>query len=1051
MLSEFPTAYKTTPNPTQNNKNPKNMKSRLLSLLLAFASASIARADFDPVPLTPSSYTFDIVVEANTVQGLPDCINVTAGKGLELGDNTYYEQGLYARPGQVGGNSGVPVHNTVFTSINNANMSFVMPPDYTVNNELMIDSTFTSGTLTFAAPTTATNLAVLCCGGGGALTVNYTVTHADSSTETGTMNLLDWFTGGGTVAWGANGRIQVDGVYNNFNNDVANTHAPYLYANTITVSAASPVVGITFNTPSGNHGNFFAVSGNASGAAWTPIPLDSTSFNVMGIVPAAIPFPVTATMDQGTNTANNGNLATWFETDFVRDVEGGLPPSGSLFSSQSQPTHHFQLGNYTENNAILIDTNHQVANIVPALPASYSAFALLTAGGNIGSSSQMTNLCVLQHANGVNETNIFLGYDWFDGNHPGAIALKGNGRVNLYNRTVNNVGNQFPYLFESFFLLNDTTSPVTNIMVIYKTSPSRSATTYIMAVSATSGGVAPLVDLGPVPLNQTRLPGDTATFTVGVSGTAPITGFWQVQNGGTYVPLTDGLSPNGSTITGSHTMTLTITNLALIDGTNYQFVAHNAYGDATSPTANLIVRPQTISITPATPVFYNGNDIPLKVNLSAGPAVTLQWYYIDKGAVSNNIPGATNVTYTVPQVTLDMNGYIYGVTAINSYGTNSTNVVLNITDNAAFITGDISPVSAEAYAGAIVTYAVDVRGNSPISYQWFLNGNLVSGVNSNTYTFAVPCGPTAIQVAFSNELSGGVVTTTSEAMLFGDPYPTNITFNTDGAGWQTNGTVPLIATNVLRLTDGSGGDASSAFFKTAQYVGGNWTASFTYSSHGGGADGAAFVLQTTNATAVGEPGGGLGYAGILGRSLAFEINLFDGNNQTRGVALVTDGAVGIYQSSAPVIPTTTNDIHVTLNWVDGVLSVSLTEAVTGNNFSTNYTVGPISDILGGNVAYIGFTGADGGITSRQTISDFQFHSVLPPVSLSAAPLSGNSFILSWSAADPTYLLQTSASLSSPSWVPGPASVTVNGTNQVTIDVTSGSSQQFYRLVRIVCE
>src|SRR5882724_2330251 len=82
-----------------NRKTP--MKRRLVVALLTCFCASLARADFNPVALTPGSYTFGIVVRANTVQALPFCINVTAGNGVGLGDNTYYEQGLRARPGQV--------------------------------------------------------------------------------------------------------------------------------------------------------------------------------------------------------------------------------------------------------------------------------------------------------------------------------------------------------------------------------------------------------------------------------------------------------------------------------------------------------------------------------------------------------------------------------------------------------------------------------------------------------------------------------------------------------------------------------------------------------------------------------------------------------------------------------------------------------------------------------------------------------------------------------------------------------------------------------------
>src|SRR5258708_5832632 len=143
--------------------------SALASLGITLALISVARADFNPVALTPGSYTFDIVVESNTVPALPYVITSTAGNGTGLGDNTCYEQGLVARAGQTGGNSGIPIHNTTFTNINDATVQFLMPPDYSTNNDLMIDSTFSSGTFTFNTATTATNLAILGTGGGGSV------------------------------------------------------------------------------------------------------------------------------------------------------------------------------------------------------------------------------------------------------------------------------------------------------------------------------------------------------------------------------------------------------------------------------------------------------------------------------------------------------------------------------------------------------------------------------------------------------------------------------------------------------------------------------------------------------------------------------------------------------------------------------------------------------------------------------------------------------------------------------------------------------------------
>lgn len=1570
------------------------MKSRLLSIALTCACASLARADFNPVPLTESSYTFDIVVESNTVQAVPYCINATAGGGTGMGDNSYYEEGMVARPGEPWSNSGIPYHNSVFTSINNANLSFIMPPDYSTNNTLMIDSTFGSGTFTFNTPTTATNLAILGAGCGGGTTVGYTVTHADSTTDTGSISFPDWFNGGNTVAWGANGRMDTSGNYNNFNGSSVNNNAPYLYAVKIGVTNSSPIVSITFTFTSGAHANILAVSGNASGSAWTPIPLGG--FNVIAIIPSA--FPLTATMDQGTNTSYNGNLATWFEQGYVSNTpSAGLPPSGTTFNSFSQPTHHYQFASYTTNNAILIDQGHQIANITPATPANFYAYAFVTAGGNIGGGA-MTNICILQHADGVNETNLFYGYDWFNNNNAGALALKANGRVNMANRTVNNVNNGYPYLFETYFALNDVTSPVTNIVVMYKTSPGANSTTYIMAVSASDVPVPPVITSGPLPATQSWFPTQTATFSVQVSGTAPITNSWLVESNGVYVPLKDGVDANGSTISGSGTTTLTISGITLADATNYEFSAANAVSSVTSspaalkikgragfvaitnwnnidnahfpvgnstniyssdgsslatltltdggvnnawnsgitgngadlslmhgyidagtyggvdavatitgltdasydvyiycfpdstrpansgdglpnytvngttyyapvlgaggtstynatstsvggggfkgfvqattlttndfnadlsaasfgnyikiasvsaaggqiivqaeadtttyrsplngielvstssgqafginflgnttdpvsdtpgapvitsqfpatsvinvltnhpvsttfsvsvdtssassappfsyqwydgstpilgatgssyvnvdtndgasiycivtnfvgsatsspvaitiyskpaltayqsaifaynpvaywplnetngniafdyagtndgvyngtytlgqaglpptvgigtntsvgfdgstayvdipvgnlnitsavtviqwvqppsggdtgfttplghsddsyrfdvaggqphwadsgpdvvgpnaindgnwhqlvgvydgtnqylyvdgqlagtpqpgapagstgdvwiggapdypgarnftgniaqvailPTAltadqvlavyNSLGTPPSVSITPANPSVYAGISLTLTAHLTGSTATSLQWYYIDTSNNSNSIPGATNLTYTIDNTPLNLNGYTYGIVAANAYGTNTASVNLSVANGPAYLAGDISPLNGEAYVGAPVTYSVGAQGSLPIYYQWMVDGTNMPGATNATFTAPAACGTHTIQVAFTNDQSGGVSTLSSQAVLQGDADPTNITFG-DGTGWQLNTAstgVPTLVGGVLTLTDGKGGEASDAFYTIPQYVG-SFTASFTYTGNGS-ADGVAFIVQNslTGASALGSAGGGLGYLGIS-NSVALEINLYPGNGEVPGIAQATNGNTfasggAEYQPPGAIDVTSGNPIDVTVNWADGVMNVFLKDTVTLATYSTNYVFGPLPAILNGsNLGYVGFSGGDGGATSIQTISNFEFNSVVLPPALTVSVVTNNSFVISWPADDPSYVLQMTSSLTSPSWIAGPVPTPVNGMNKVTVNANSGGQQQFYRLVRIV--
>ena len=571
----------------------KTSKTLMTLAFSALGALSAAAQAFNPVPLTPGSFTRDIVVESNYVNFLASSnvffggsdinyhVTATQGGGTGLGDLTFFEQGL-----AIGTPYGMPPHGTTITHKSKPGIQYVMPGDYTTNNCMFIDSGVNSGTLTFVTPTTATNLSIFGTSGGGSGTVLYQVTHADASQETGSITFADWFNGA-NYAWTNSGRVNVSGGYGSTGDSAGN---PRVYSSEVTVSGASPVVSVAFAYNTGGHVGIYAISGNASGANWTPIPV--SGFNQMVIVPATpMPYPVNATMDQGTNLAFNANLATWFEKGLAGASfpDAGLPHPGDLLTNVNFPSHVYRMAStYAGNNSILIDTNNQSANITPVTPASYTAIALLTAGANI--SVAMTNMIIIQHANGVAETNLFFGYDWFANNSQ--IAYVSGGRINVSSRGFNNLANPVtlsnnPKLFESTFGLVDTVSPVTNIVLKYLGAPSVRSTTYVMAVSASAGAVGPAISAQSG--SATVFQGSNVTFSATISaGTPPLTYTWQT-NGVTLV--------NGGKISGATTNALSIANADFSEAGAYQLIIANAVGAITSSPIALTVLSSNLDIT----------------------------------------------------------------------------------------------------------------------------------------------------------------------------------------------------------------------------------------------------------------------------------------------------------------------------------------------------------------------------------------------------------------------------------------------------------------------
>ncbi|MDB6110129.1 MAG: hypothetical protein JWR69_1879, partial [Pedosphaera sp.] len=356
------------------------------------------------------------------------------------------------------------------------------------------------------------------------------------------------------------------------------------------------------------------------------------------------------------------------------------------------------------------------------------------------------------------------------------------------------------------------------------------------------------------------------------------------------------------------------------------------------------------------------------------------------------------------------------------------------------------PTQTYVYAGRPVSIGVTAGGTPPFTYQWQLNSvnisddGRITGSHSSVLSIAsAQTGDAGNYQVFVSNSAGGPISSSLGSLL----VDTKPGFGNNGLGWLANGGASFTG-DVLSLTDGAAGEARSSFYTFPLNIDA-FIASFTYQDvGGGGADGAAFVLQnsTNGAAALGSGGGALGYGGAaaITPSVALELNIYGPN--TVGIAFRTNGVTGApYTDTSPVILSSGDPISVTLAYAQGQALLTMTNTTTLATYSAQLTTGDLPTLLGAHTAYVGITAADGQIASSQLVSNFSFIS-FPALS---AQTTGGSLVLTWPASVGGFVLQQSASLSAPSWSPVVAPVSVvAGQNRVVL--SPAGANEFYRLV-----
>ena len=150
--------------------------------------------------------------------------------------------------------------------------------------------------------------------------------------------------------------------------------------------------------------------------------------------------------------------------------------------------------------------------------------------------------------------------------------------------------------------------------------------------------------IGTQPVSQTAATGTTVTFTVGATGTAPLTYQWKLGSSNLV---------NGGTLSGATTPTLTLTGVQPADAGSYTCVVTggNGTGSATSSPALLTVtsgaQPLMITALPRHQTTVVGGTVSFAVTVAGTPPFTYQWR-----KNGETIPNATNATLTLTNVQL---------------------------------------------------------------------------------------------------------------------------------------------------------------------------------------------------------------------------------------------------------------------------------------------------------------------------------------------------------------------------------------------------------------
>ncbi len=303
--------------------------------------------------------------------------------------------------------------------------------------------------------------------------------------------------------------------------------------------------------------------------------------------------------------------------------------------------------------------------------------------------------------------------------------------------------------------------------------------------SVTSGNATLTVNVPPSittqPANQIVNQGGTATFSVVVSGTAPISYQWKF---------------NRVNISGATSSSYSKANVQSSDAGTYAVTVSNVAGNVTSANATLTANvPPSITTQPANQTVAQGSAATFNVVASGTAPLTYQWRF--NGA---NISGATGSSYTKSNAQPADQGN-YSVVVSNSAG-NVTSANASLTVKITAIVDNSDSGFAASANWSTGTSATDKYGTN---YR-FRNVGAVS--DPATWTVNLANAGTYIIYAWWSQGANRSITAPYIVAHSAGSTTVNKNQQASGGSWQSLGTFSLNAgTNNVKLscwtTDGT--------------------------------------------------------------------------------------------------------------------------------------------------------------------------------------------------------------------------------------------------------